>query len=118
LREDGDLLLRAVVRTIDTVVEDRITEIAKTIELHQNYPNPFNASTKISFEIVSDELNFLRIADMSGKIVVERVYAKSGGYSIQWDGTGYGGKALASGVYIATLQSPGEMLSKKMTLLR
>ena len=118
MREDGDLLLRAVVRTLGAKVDETDSEQPSAFMLRQNYPNPFNGATRISFNILEPTKHFLRIADMNGKLLFEQTFRRPGAFDVLWDGTNLAGESLPSGIYIVSLQSFNVLQSRKMTLLR
>ncbi|NIM99563.1 MAG: hypothetical protein GTO24_16270 [candidate division Zixibacteria bacterium] len=41
-----------------------------------------------------------------------------GRYEVIWDGTDYGGKKVASGIYLYTLKTPQGQTTRKMILLK
>jgi uncharacterized protein len=84
-------------------------------ELKQNYPNPFNPSTKINFSAAKDGFVSLNIYDVNGKFVEALVNQKvvAGNYSVDFDA-----KALATGIYFYTLESPEFRETKKMILVK
>ena len=89
--------------------------IPKEFTLFQNFPNPFNPSTLISFSLPQSAFVQLGIFDVSGKLVHTLVDKKlaAGRHEIRFNGS-----ALASGVYLYRLKTPGGILSKTMTLLK
>jgi flagellar hook assembly protein FlgD len=80
-----------------------------------NYPNPFNPNTKIEYTIVKQTNVTLTISDILGREVSVLVNGKknAGRYSVAWDATG-----VSSGIYIYTLQTDSERLSKRMMLVK
>ncbi|MDH4069442.1 MAG: T9SS type A sorting domain-containing protein [Ignavibacteria bacterium] len=86
-----------------------------TFLLKQNYPNPFNSISNFGFEISDLSDVSLRIYDLSGRevatIVDERL--ASGNYSRKWDARG-----VTSGVYLYRLTVDGQVLARKMILLK
>lgn len=83
--------------------------------LYQNYPNPFNPVTKIEYRILtSSDVRFEVINILSEKVFEENYgYQESGNYTINFDG-----KDIPSGVYIYSVFSGENRLSRKMVLLR
>jgi hypothetical protein len=83
--------------------------------LAQNYPNPFNPTTSIEFIIPQAGLVNLSVFNLLGEKVAQLVneVKESGNYSVAFDASN-----LSSGIYIYTLQVNGNILTKKMTLLR
>jgi hypothetical protein len=100
---------------IVTGVEGRSADIPFTFLLAQNYPNPFNPSTTIEFALPKSAFVTLRVYDLLGGQVGERVNEKlsPGIYKTRWDATG-----LASGVYFYRLTAGEYAETKKLILLR
>jgi hypothetical protein len=86
----------------------------------QNYPNPFNPSTTIAYETVSTSDVRLRVYDTRGALIRDLVHeAQAAGlHLVVWDGTDDGGAHVASGVYISVVQCGGQVLSRKMILMK
>ncbi|MCX6151525.1 MAG: S8 family serine peptidase [Ignavibacteriales bacterium] len=90
--------------------------------LSDNYPNPFNNTTKIRYQIPAS-LNpsqggtfvMLKVYDLLGREVTSLVNEEKhpGSYVVVFDGDG-----LSSGVYFYVLKIDGNVLSKKMVLLK
>jgi hypothetical protein len=82
--------------------------------LSQNYPNPFNPSTKISFQIPSDEFVSLKIYDNSGREVMTLVSEnKTAGYHTVEMKSG-----LSSGIYYYHLTAGSFSDTKKMSVVK
>ncbi|RLC78282.1 MAG: hypothetical protein DRI61_10110 [Chloroflexi bacterium] len=94
--------------------------LPKVPKLAQNYPNPFNVRTVIPYSLSDETEVKLEVFDVLGQKVrtlfVGRQY--SGGHEVVWDGRGDDGEALASGVYVYTLEAGGTLLTRKALLLR
>ena len=89
--------------------------------LEQNIPNPFNPRTSILYRVRDDGGATLRIYAMNGSLV--RTLADGGQRAgvfnrVEWDGTDDSGQRVASGVYFYRLESAGEVLTRKMVLLK
>lgn len=83
--------------------------------LHQNYPNPFNPATTISFSLANREEVSLKVYDMLGN----EVKTIAGGiYDAGLHSVSFSGAELASGVYLYRLQAGGNVLQKKMILIK
>lgn len=104
-----------------------ITALEPTDNLHpesavllQNYPNPFNPNTNISFYIENPSNIYLRIYDVSGKLVRTLVENKkiNGQANVKWDGLNNFGLLVSSGIYIYNLKINNISVSKKMVLIR
>ena len=87
----------------------------KYILILKTIPNPFNPTTTIEYIIPQSGNVTLSVYDLLGEKVDEVVneYKESGIYRMD-----YNANKLTSGVYIYVLKSNGNMLSKKMTVLR
>jgi len=83
--------------------------------LEQNYPNPFNPSTAIKFGIPEASNVRLKIFNTLGEEVAELVneYLDAGTYTYSFDAS-----QLTSGIYVYTLQTGDQLISKKMTLIK
>ncbi|MBK8983673.1 MAG: T9SS type A sorting domain-containing protein [Ignavibacteria bacterium] len=89
--------------------------VPSTFEMSQNYPNPFNPSTKINYDLPKDGLTVLRIFDISGREVSTPVneIQTAGYYTVNFNGSN-----LSSGIYIYTLTSNNQTVTKKMLLVK
>ena len=95
--------------------------IPTDFELHSNYPNPFNPSTTFSFTLPVDKRISVRIYDMTGRLVRTLIndenYAQ-GTHSVDWNGLGDSGMAVASGQYIYTLEWGQFRHARRMVLVK
>jgi len=88
--------------------------------LNQNRPNPFNPETSIAFGTSEAGLVTLRIYATSGRLVrtVVNEQRPAGTYVARWDGRDDRGGSLPSGVYVARMESVGQVRSVKLALVR
>jgi hypothetical protein len=91
--------------------------------LEQNHPNPFTAHTEITYAIPTGaEPSKVRldIYDVRGRLVRTVVddRLRTGIYSEPWTGDDSEGNRVASGVYFYQLRWNGQVLAKRMLLLR
>ncbi len=84
------------------------------LNLFQNYPNPFNPTTTIRYSLAKEDYVQLKIMDILGKEIQTLVneYQQPGLYSYQWNA-----ENMASGIYFYTLQTQGQVIHKKMSLV-
>ncbi len=85
-----------------------------------NYPNPFNPSTRISYGVAQTGYVTITVYDLLGRTVstlVAGVVGK-GNHSIDWSAKDGKGNDVASGIYIARIQSGQFVKNAKMILLR
>ena len=90
-------------------------ELPSAISLNQNYPNPFNPQTTITYQIDSPQHVRLDVFNAQGQRIqtlVDGVRAV-GGHSVRFDASG-----LPSGIYVYRVQAGGEILTRKMILVR
>ena len=90
-------------------------KVVQDFRLEQNYPNPFNPSTTIAFEIPKADKVKLTIYDILGRQVAELIDERmqAGLHAISFDASHY-----ASGVYLYSLQTSDQTVTKKMMLLK
>ena len=83
-------------------------------------PNPFNPRVKISFELTREAPVVLRVFDMRGHVVANLVSERlsAGVHGADWDGRDEAGRAVAAGVYFASITSEGAVASRKITLVK
>jgi hypothetical protein len=89
--------------------------IPAEFKLYQNYPNPFNPNTKIRWQTSVGSHQTLKIYNILGTEVATLVdeYRPAGSYEAYFDASNH-----SSGVYLYRLQSGGNIVTKKMILLK
>jgi len=99
--------------SVDQLTPDKIS-------LNQNYPNPFNPSTTINIDIENDIFGNLSIFDLDGGFVLllHAGIFKKGRNKFFWKGQNFNGMQVPSGTYIYRMRLGGQLISRKMTLLR
>ncbi len=87
----------------------------KRFVLYQNYPNPFNPNTVFSFQLAVGNHVTLEIYSLSGQKIYTLLSAfrPAGLHTFEFNASD-----LASGIYIYRLQADGEVVMKKMMLLK
>lgn len=85
------------------------------VSLGQNYPNPFNPETTFEYAITEKQHVRVRVYDLMGRVVATLVdgVQPAATYRVTFDGA-----HLASGIYLYQLQTPTQVVTKKMTLLK
>jgi len=109
-----------------TSVQDEpyVVSLPKTFGLFQNFPNPFNPSTTITFDIpgAQGERQHVEITvyDIHGRRVKTLIDSEleQGSHMIHWYGRDDRGESVSSGIYLYTLKAGGEVLTRKMTILK
>ncbi|MBN2011403.1 T9SS type A sorting domain-containing protein [candidate division KSB1 bacterium] len=94
--------------------------MAAGFALHQNYPNPFNPETAIRYQlsVVSDV--DLSIYNVNGQLIRTLVQGvrPAGMHQAYWDGLNNAGQRVASGPYLYRLEADGQVLTRRMLLLK
>jgi len=117
----NDVAIR--VRTSPTLVlsvNDSDGLLPDGFSLSHNYPNPFNPGTTINYTLPMRSHVNISIYNLLGQrinTVVDRLKS-AGEYTTYWDGTGFDGKQVSTGVYFYRLQAGDYAQSKKMLLLK
>jgi cyclomaltodextrinase / maltogenic alpha-amylase / neopullulanase len=85
------------------------------LALEANYPNPFAGRTALAFTVAVSGPVRLGVYDLLGREVARLVDGDlaAGRHTAAFDGTG-----LAAGVYLARLESDGEVATRRMVLVR
>ena len=85
-----------------------------------NYPNPFSGSTTIAFEVEEPSKVALEIFNYQGQLINTLLNEDlpQGLHSVLWNGTGYNGDAVSSGIYIYRLSIGKTVSMKKMLLMK
>jgi len=90
--------------------------------LRQNHPNPFNGSTTIEYSLVGQQhrkVELVIYSILGQRVRILKKCTENGGrYEISWDGKEDSGKAVSSGVYFYVLKVDGDVIGKKMLLLK
>jgi subtilisin family serine protease len=114
----GDPSNEAVIDPRDPAdVADGVSSGRASLEIS---PNPFNPVTVIRYQTANRGGVTIRVFGADGSLVrAWEENASSGGVrSIVWDGTGDGGRPIASGIYFVRMEGPGANLSRRVTLLK
>ena len=92
----------------------------RNFELAAAYPNPFNPSTTIRYSLAENSRVTLTIFDGVGRTVsiLKDAVQIPGVYSVKWNGTGFEGTPVATGVYFARLQVGEKSKVIKLVYLR
>lgn len=104
---------------VNSVKINKLEGIPNNIELEQNYPNPFNPSTKIKYSVHQTGNISLDIFNIIGQRVANLVnkYQSIGNYEVEFS-TNNLTENLNSGIYIYTLKTSDQIISKKMILIK
>jgi hypothetical protein len=88
--------------------------------LLENYPNPFNGATHIRFRLATEGPVRLRIFTPTGQRIATLIDARlaAGSHTVGWRGHDDAGRRLATGLYLARLETLERRLTRKLLLLR
>ena len=91
------------------------SDIPSEFKLMQNYPNPFNPQTTIEYQLPKLSRVSLKVFDVTGCEILTLVQGEQpqGHYKINFDSHN-----LTSGTYFYILQTDGQMLCKRMLILK
>jgi hypothetical protein len=89
--------------------------VLKSFNLEGNYPNPFNPTTLISFSLDVAGLTSLTVFNVLGEEVAQLLQTEmtAGQHQVSFNA-----QALPSGLYIACLQSAGQVDVQQMLLIK
>lgn len=106
-----------VVLRSQTVFVDYIPRPSQIASL---YPNPFNPYVTIRYEIQSIGAAKLTVTDVAGREIkiLRTGQHQAGNNEASWDGKDSQGRDVASGIYMVSLETFGNLDSKKIVLLR
>jgi putative hemolysin len=93
----------------------------RQLALEANRPNPFSAETRISFSLPREGRVELSVYDAAGRLVRTLLASElrpAGEQTVAWDGRDGAGRSVAAGAYFCRLTADGEVVTKKMVLLR
>ena len=90
------------------------------VKLLTPWPNPFNPRTTIEFTLVNEGRVKLAVYDLLGRKVAVLIddYRPAGPGSVTWDGRDTYGSTVASGVYIARLETADGVQTRKLVVAR
>jgi hypothetical protein len=83
-------------------------------------PNPFNPSTELHFDLESTDAVTLAVFDLAGRHVRTLLSGQlpAGAHRVRWDGRDAAGRFVASGIYLAGLDSPRGHAHTRLVLVR
>jgi hypothetical protein len=89
-------------------------------KLEYAYPNPFNATTSIEYTLPLDKHIQVRVYNAMGQLVATLVDRQmpAGTHRVIWDGLDSRGNAVATGMYLYSLEYGNFKQVKRMTLVK
>ena len=101
-----------------TATEDDI--LPKPVFRLSVYPNPFNPTTTVAYSLPLDAKVEIDIFNLRGHCVrsYKQGLLSKGDHKLSFEGKDMNGKALASGIYTVRIKASGEVLSKRISLIK
>ncbi len=90
-------------------------QTASNYELEQNYPNPFNPATIITYRLQTSGHVLLMVYDLLGRKIATLVDGsrEAGSHQVAFDAG-----SISGGVYFCRLSAGGQVLTKKMVVVK
>lgn len=116
--QNGNFMIRAIIDG-NTEVEQILEPVNERLTV-TNYPNPFNPETTIQMSIPEASQVKLLVYNMKGQLVSILVddFMEAGVHKYVWNGTDRRGNPAASGIYFYRLESEGQVINRRMLLLK
>ena len=97
-----------------------VPETAAAAPRLDNHPNPFNPSTRLRYALAGPGRVRLDVFDQRGARLRTLVDTReaAGEHAVDWDGRDDAGRRLASGVYLARLESAEGSALRRLVLIR
>jgi hypothetical protein len=94
--------------------------LPRHLTLSQNFPNPFNSTTTIQYSLGSPQHVTIEVFDVLGRHVVTllRGRCSAGGHDVVWHGQDSHGVSVPSGVYFYRVTAGGQILNRKMVIMK
>ncbi len=111
-----DVLLSAFV----PLATDAGEVLPARVELGRNFPNPFNPKTTLRFALPTSGEVDLGVYDVRGRRVATLVsgHMDAGYHELDWLGTDAAGRPVSSGIYFSRIAYDGQVLTRKMVMLK
>jgi len=111
--------LRIVAPDVVSDTDERIN-VPTALTLEGNYPNPFNPATRIVYSLPRATAVDLAVYDLKGRRITTLVHDNmtAGRHEIVWRGSDTAGRQVSSGIYFYRLEADGEVLTRKMMLMK
>ena len=118
LLDTGNIMIRSIALGYSTDVEEELTP-ANVLSI-SNYPNPFNPNTTISLNMPMTGKAAIHVYNIRGQLVKTLVndVVESGLTQYNWNGLDNSDKPVTSGIYFYKLVTDGQVLTRKMLLLK
>jgi hypothetical protein len=94
--------------------------VPEALEIESIYPNPFNPRVTVRYVLGETTEVRATIYDLQGRVVfpIVRGVQAAGSRTLSWDGVGEHGRPMPTGTYILRIDAGGQMVTRKLTLVR
>ncbi len=109
-----------VILNVIALATEESLQLPSEYALHDNIPNPFNPTTTIQYDIpVSGNIE-ISIFDVMGRKVTTLIntIVIPGHHQVHWNGKNHAGMDMPSGMYFASMTTPGKTQTIKMLLMK
>lgn len=93
---------------------------AQSFALLEVYPNPFNPDTRLSYQLTHAAEVRLEVYDLGGRLIsrLAQGWHGAGLHTARWNGLTLQQRPAPAGVYLARLESAGEVTVTRMLLVK
>lgn len=118
--ENNSMEMNFSMQQVILSVDDNSTDQPVSYSLGNNYPNPFNPSTTINFAIPDAGLVKLKVYNILGQEIRSLINNRmpAGNHKAIWNGKDNSGNAVATGLYLYSIEAGSFRNVKKMVLLK
>jgi hypothetical protein len=105
---------------VEIAIDSGTPALPAATALLPNAPNPFNPGTTIRFQLVREGPVRISIYSLDGRLVRRLIDEPliAGQHELYWDGRDDAQRPTASGILLLRMEADGQVLSRRMTLLK
>lgn len=93
-------------------------DLRAEIDLTPFYPNPFNSTTTAQITTIAPVAADLTVVNLLGQTIRRQSVPLVSGSTVTWDGVDQNGRAVASGIYFVRVAVVGQVVTRKVVLLK
>ncbi|MCF7802489.1 MAG: T9SS type A sorting domain-containing protein [Candidatus Marinimicrobia bacterium] len=105
-----------VVNDIEVSVDpkDDSTVQSRELRVEPAYPNPFNPETHIKYNLPNNSNFHIKIFNINGELVYRKDFVNqiAGQHTFYWNGIGYTGQKVPSGLYLVSMVATNTLLNR------
>jgi len=114
-KKPGDAVIPLSDLIVSAIGDLNNPTVLVNFDLKQNYPNPFNPTTTIPFTVNKTKHVTLKVYDVTGKLISTLIDKQLAPNHYEFK---FNGNHLASGSYIYQLNVDGQLVNKRMLLIK